>query len=70
MNAMPFLTGSVGYIFTSCNLDIKTSSIVNVQDMVERFKIYDQPRRPEGKEEVWSAGERVETRGEYIESPA
>jgi distribution and morphology protein 10 len=63
MNAMPSLTGSVGYIFTSCDLDIKTSGDVNVKDMVERFKVYDQPRRPDGKEEVWLAGDRVDTRG-------
>ncbi|KAG1874633.1 hypothetical protein DFJ58DRAFT_319549 [Suillus subalutaceus] len=30
--------------------------------MVERFKVYDQPRRPEGKEEEWLAGERANTR--------
>ncbi|KAG1753836.1 uncharacterized protein EDB91DRAFT_419653 [Suillus paluster] len=62
MNAMPSLNGSVGYIFTSCNLDVKSSGGVRFKDMVERFKVYDQPRRPEGKEEEWLAGERVDTR--------
>jgi len=63
MNAMPSLNGSVGYIFTSCNLDVGGSGSVRFKDMVERFKVYDQPRRPEGKEEEWLAGERVDKRG-------
>ncbi|EIN10609.1 mitochondrial distribution and morphology protein 10 [Punctularia strigosozonata HHB-11173 SS5] len=66
MNALPSLNGSVGYIFTSCDLDIKNSGEVRFKDMVDRFKVYDQPRRPEGKEEVWLAGERVDTRADYL----
>ncbi|THH33670.1 hypothetical protein EUX98_g564 [Antrodiella citrinella] len=62
MNALPSLNGSVGYIFTSCDLDVKNSSDVRVKDMVDRFKVYDQPRRPEGKPEEWLAGERVDIR--------
>lgn len=64
MNAMPSLNGSVGYIFTSCELDIKNSGDVRFKDMIERFKLYSQPRRPEGKEE-WLAGQRVDSRGMY-----
>lgn len=63
MNALPSLNGSVGYIFTSCDLDVKNSADVRVKDMVDRFKVYEQPRRPEGKPEEWLAGERVDTRG-------
>jgi mitochondrial distribution and morphology protein 10 len=63
MNAMPSLNGSVGYIFTSCNLDVKNSGNVRFKDMIERFKVYDQPRRPEGRTEEWLAGERVDSRG-------
>ncbi|KAJ7047569.1 mitochondrial distribution and morphology protein 10 [Mycena alexandri] len=62
MNAMPSLNGSVGYIFTPCDLDVKASGNVRFKDMVERFRVYDQPRRPEGKEEEWLAGERVDKR--------
>ncbi|EIW61284.1 mitochondrial distribution and morphology protein 10 [Trametes versicolor FP-101664 SS1] len=62
MNALPSLNGSVGYIFTSCNLDVKGSGDVRFKDMVDRFKVFDQPRKPEGKEEEWLAGERVDTR--------
>ena len=62
MNAMPSLNGSVGYIFTSCELDIRNSGDVRFKDMIERFKLYSQPRRPEGKEE-WLAGQRVDSRG-------
>jgi mitochondrial distribution and morphology protein 10 len=63
MNAMPSLNGSVGYIFSSCELDVKSSADVRFKDVVEHFKVYDQPRRPEGKPEEWLAGERVDTRG-------
>ncbi|KAJ6599271.1 mitochondrial distribution and morphology protein 10 [Mycena vulgaris] len=62
MNAMPSLNGSVGYIFTSCDLDVKASGNVRFKDMIERFRVYDQPRRPEAKEEEWLAGERVDKR--------
>ncbi|KAF9013354.1 mitochondrial distribution and morphology protein 10 [Cyathus striatus] len=62
MTAMPSLAGSVGYIFTSCNLNIQSSSNVKFKEMIERFRVYDQPRRPEAKEEEWLAGERVDKR--------
>ncbi|TFK55855.1 mitochondrial distribution and morphology protein 10 [Heliocybe sulcata] len=62
MNALPSLNGSIGYIFTSCDLNVKGSGDVKFKDIVDRFKIYDQPQRPEGKEEAWQAGERVDTR--------
>lgn len=64
MNALPSLNGSVGYIFTSCDLDVKNSRNVRFKDMVERFQVYDQPRRPEVKDEEWLAGERADARGE------
>ena len=63
MNALPSLNGSVGYIFTSCDLDIKNSKNVHFKDMVDRFKVYDQPRRPSLKDEVFLAGEGVDARG-------
>ena len=66
MNALPSLNGSVGYIFTSCNLDVKGSGDVRFKDMVDHFKVHDLPRRPEGKDEEWLAGERVDTRGAYV----
>jgi len=66
MDALPSLHGSVGYIFTSCELDVQNSHNVRLKDMVERFKVYSQPRQPEGKEEEWLAGERVDTKGEYV----
>ncbi|KAH6915156.1 mitochondrial distribution and morphology protein 10 [Coprinopsis sp. MPI-PUGE-AT-0042] len=62
MTAMPSLSGSIGYIFTSCDLGVKSSGTVRFKDMLDRFKVYDQPRRPEGKEEEWLGGERVDTR--------
>jgi distribution and morphology protein 10 len=63
MNALPSLNGSVGYIFTSCDLDIKNSKNVHFKDMVDRFRVYDQPRRPSVKDEVSLARERVDPRG-------
>ncbi|KAI0320633.1 mitochondrial distribution and morphology protein 10 [Amylostereum chailletii] len=62
MNALPSLNGSVGYIFTSCDLDIKGSGDVRFKDMIDRFKVYDQPRRPVGKEDTFLGGERVDVR--------
>lgn len=58
----------MGYIFTSCDLNVEGSRDVRLKDVVERFKVYDLPRRPEGKPEEWLAGERVDTRGERSES--
>jgi len=66
MDALPSLHGSVGYIFTSCELDVQNSHNVQLKDMVERFKVYSQPRKPEGKAEEWLAGERVDARGMYV----
>ncbi|TFK43143.1 hypothetical protein BDQ12DRAFT_622028 [Crucibulum laeve] len=65
MTAMPSLNGSVGYIFTSCDLDVKSSGSGRFKDMIERFKVYDQPRRPERREEEWLAGENV-TKRDYL----
>lgn len=66
MTALPSLNGSVGYIFTSCDLDIKSSGNVCVKDMIDRFKVYDQPQRPEGRDPEWLAGERVDPRGTIL----
>jgi hypothetical protein len=63
MNALPTLNGSIGYVFTTCDLNMRGSRDVRLKDITERFKIYDLPRRPEGKPEQWLAGERVDTRG-------
>ena len=63
MNALPTLNGSIGYVFTTCDLNMRGSRDVRLKDITERFKIYDSPRRPEGKPEQWLAGERVDTRG-------
>ena len=67
---MPSLNGSVGYIFSSCDLDTKNSGNVRIKEMIERFKVYDQPRRPEGKEQEFLAGENVTPRGTLSTSSA
>ncbi len=33
------------------------------KDVVDRFKVYQIPKRPEGKDEEWLAGKRVDARG-------
>ncbi|KAG6832985.1 Mitochondrial distribution and morphology protein 10 [Tricholoma furcatifolium] len=62
ITALPSLNGSVGYIATSCDLNVKGSGNVQFKDMIERFRVYDQPRKPEGKDEEWVAGERIDAR--------
>lgn len=66
MNALPNLNGSVGYIFTTADLSMRASQDVRLKDIMERFKIYDLPRRPEGKMEQWLDGERIDTRGKLF----
>ncbi|CUA69062.1 Mitochondrial distribution and morphology protein 10 [Rhizoctonia solani] len=65
MNALPTLNGSIGYIFTSCDLDLKQSATVPFKDIVDRFVIHDRPRRPTGKEEVFLGGRNIHA-GEYL----
>ncbi|THH03589.1 hypothetical protein EW145_g6161 [Phellinidium pouzarii] len=62
MNALPSLNGSVGYMFSSCPLDLKNSGDVRFKDVVERFMVFGVPKKPEGKSEEWLAGRRVDTR--------
>ncbi|TFL05675.1 mitochondrial distribution and morphology protein 10 [Pterulicium gracile] len=62
MTTLPSLSGSVGYIFTSCPLSLEGSDTVRFKDMIDRFKVYTYPRRPVGKEQEWLAGERVDKR--------
>lgn len=64
MCAVPSLNGSVGYIFTSRKLNVKSSKDVNFKDMIDRFRIYDQPRRPEVKGSTYLTGGGTDTRGE------
>jgi len=62
LQALPTLHGSLGYIFTSCPLDVGGSHVVPFDELLPRFKIYGPPKRPEGKEEEYLAGQRVDTR--------
>lgn len=68
LNALPSLNGSLGYIFTSCDLQLGSSTDVQIRDVVQRFKVYDQPRAPEGRPEIWQAGERVDQRCESVKA--
>ncbi|KAG8740921.1 Mitochondrial distribution and morphology protein 10 [Ceratobasidium sp. 428] len=62
MDALPTLNGSIGYIFTSCDLNMKNSSNVAFKDMVERFQIHGRPGKPVGKEEVFLGGRDLSVR--------
>lgn len=54
MNALPSLTGAVGYIFSSCALDLRSSGEVRFKDLLsgERFRVCGVPKRPELREGV------------------
>jgi hypothetical protein len=39
------------------------SGSVRFKDMVDRFKVYDQPRIPKEKQQVWLGGRKVSFRG-------
>ncbi|CCO27614.1 Mitochondrial distribution and morphology protein 10 AltName: Full=Mitochondrial inheritance component MDM10 [Rhizoctonia solani AG-1 IB] len=65
MNALPTLNGSIGYIFTSCDLELKQSATVPFKDVVDRFVIHDRPRRPIGKEELFLGGRNINAK-EYL----
>jgi distribution and morphology protein 10 len=61
LNALPSLHGSLGYIFTSCDLDVQSSANVKFRDVVSGFKIYDRPKPPElPGDETWLGGERID----------
>ncbi|KAG8851635.1 Mitochondrial distribution and morphology protein 10 [Serendipita sp. 411] len=62
LNALPNLNGSLGYIFTSCDLGLTSSADVALHEITQHFKVYDLPRSPEPRPEVWLAGERVDQR--------
>lgn len=69
LRALPQLSGALGYLFASTDaeaprLDVGNSKDVSIKSMTHRFRILDVPRRPTGKEQVWQAGKRVDTRGE------
>ncbi|CAE6412551.1 unnamed protein product [Rhizoctonia solani] len=65
MNALPTLNGSIGYIFTSCDLELKHSATVPFKDVVDRFVIHDRPRKPIGKEELFLGGRNINAK-EYL----
>ena len=71
LRALPTLQGNVGYVFASTEgeegvrLDIgQDSGHVRLKRMVERFRVFDLPVAPQGKEEVWQGGRRIDKRGE------
>jgi distribution and morphology protein 10 len=68
LNALPSLSGSLGYIFTSCDLQLESSTAVKLQDVIQHFRVYGQPRTPEPRAEIWQSGERIDKRGRYSSS--
>ncbi|GJJ07438.1 hypothetical protein Clacol_001640 [Clathrus columnatus] len=59
MTALPTLNGSIGYIFTSHELSLPKSGDVEFQDVVDRFKVYTLPHRPETGGGESTAGKRI-----------
>jgi distribution and morphology protein 10 len=50
LTALPTLNGSLGYLYTSRELDIGTSATVDFQDLVDRFRIVvREPSKEENK---------------------
>lgn len=66
MNALPSLKGSVGYTFSSCKLDLKSSHDVLLEDVVNPFKIHDQYQKPEFKHIERQSVEKFNGGGEDI----
>ncbi|PWN49228.1 hypothetical protein IE53DRAFT_346193 [Violaceomyces palustris] len=72
LRALPSLTGSLGYIYASTDpeqppLDIGNSSKdVRIKQLIERFRLFENPRHPTAKDEVWLNGRRVDTRDYLI----
>ncbi|KLT40453.1 hypothetical protein CC85DRAFT_308977 [Cutaneotrichosporon oleaginosum] len=62
LDALPQLNGSLSYITTSEPLTIGPSRTMPFRDVVERFRHFPAPRRPEGKPELWLGGRRIEGR--------
>ncbi|PWN91271.1 hypothetical protein FA10DRAFT_265140 [Acaromyces ingoldii] len=68
LRALPTLSGALGYIYASTDadappLDIGGSSRdVRFKDVVERFRVIEAPKTPQGKEPVWLAGKRIDAR--------
>ncbi|GMK56002.1 hypothetical protein CspeluHIS016_0210580 [Cutaneotrichosporon spelunceum] len=72
LDALPQLNGSLSYITTSQPLAVRLppssltqigpSSTMPFRDVVDRFRHYPPPKRPQGKPEVWLGGRRVEGR--------
>ncbi|KAN0060862.1 Mitochondrial distribution and morphology protein 10 [Thecaphora frezii] len=63
--ALPDLRGGIGYIYTSTDepLDLgRSSRDVDFKHIIERFRIHETPKRPQGKAPTWLAGERVDAR--------
>jgi distribution and morphology protein 10 len=71
LRALPQLSGALGYIFASVEDDDGNAKGINIggnskdirfKDVIERFRIIETPWKPTGKEQVFQAGRRVDTR--------
>ncbi|KAI8993636.1 hypothetical protein BDB01DRAFT_903122 [Pilobolus umbonatus] len=51
LNALPTLNGSLGYLYTSKDLDIGKSATVDYQEMIDRFRIIVHPPKKTEKQE-------------------
>ncbi|KIR32166.1 mitochondrial distribution and morphology protein 10 [Cryptococcus deuterogattii MMRL2647] len=63
LDALPQLNGSISYITTSIPLDeIGSGRTIAFNSVIERFRIFPPPKRPQPKDEVWLGGRRIEGR--------
>jgi distribution and morphology protein 10 len=71
LRALPTLSGALGYIYASVEDDNGNSKGIDIggnsndirfKQVVDRFRILETPLQPTGKEEVFQAGKRVDTR--------
>ncbi|AAW47220.1 MDM10, putative [Cryptococcus deneoformans JEC21] len=63
LDALPQLNGSISYITTSMPLDeIGSGRATAFKNVIERFRVFPPPKRPQPKDEVWLGGKRIEGR--------
>ena len=43
VKALPTLNGSIGYVFTACDLNMRGSQDIRLKDITKCFKIYNLP---------------------------
>lgn len=67
LDALPQLNGSISYITSSQALPgIQPSEVVPLKTMVQHFRVYPPPRRPNPPDEMWLAGQLLPPPRDYL----